>query len=112
MHGFAFAIFYTLMGFPIGRLADRRHRVGIIAIGVALWSVMTAACGIARTFTHLFLARVGVGFGEAALNPAALRHSMAVVSERAAIAAALSLRWGLPHFRDSLDRALAWQRQV
>ena len=71
LHGFAFALFYTLMGFPIGRFADRRHRVGIIAVGVALWSVMTAACGIARTFTHLFLARVGVGFGEAALNPAA-----------------------------------------
>ena len=57
LHGFAFALFYTLMGFPIGRLADRRHRVGIIAIGVALWSAMTALCGIARTFTHLFLAR-------------------------------------------------------
>lgn len=71
LHGFAFVIFYTLMGFPIGRLVDRRHRVGIIAAGVALWSVMTAACGAAKTFTHLFLARVGVGFGEAALNPAA-----------------------------------------
>ena len=71
LHGFAFALFYTLMVLPIGRLADRRHRVGIIAVGVALWSVMTAVCGIARTFTHLFLARVGVGFGEAALNPAA-----------------------------------------
>ena len=71
LHGFAFALFYTLMGFPIGRLADRRHRVGIVAVGVAVWSVMTAACGVARTFGHLFLARVGVGFGEAALNPAA-----------------------------------------
>ena len=71
LHGFAFALFYTLMGFPIGRLADRRHRVGIIAVGVTVWSVMTAACGIARSFGHLFLARVGVGVGEAALNPAA-----------------------------------------
>ena len=71
LHGFAFVLFYTLMGFPIGRLVDRRHRIGIIAAGVAVWSVMTAACGGAKTFTHLFLARVGVGFGEAALNPAA-----------------------------------------
>ena len=71
LHGFAFALFYTLMGFPIGRLADRRHRVGIIAVGIAIWSFMTAACGLAKSFTHLFLARVGVGFGEAALNPAA-----------------------------------------
>ena len=71
LHGFAFALFYTLMGLPIGRLADRRHRVGIIAVGVAVWSVMTAACGVARSFGSLFLARVGVGVGEAALNPAA-----------------------------------------
>ena len=71
LHGFAFALFYTLMGFPIGWLADRSHRVGIIAAGVTLWSLMTAACGLAKSFAHLFLARVGVGFGEAALNPAA-----------------------------------------
>ena len=71
LHGFAFALFYTLMGFPIGRFADRSHRVGIIAAGVTLWSLMTAACGFAKSFAHLFLARVGVGFGEAALNPAA-----------------------------------------
>jgi len=71
LHGFAFALFYTLMGFPIGRLADRSHRVRIIAVGVTLWSLMTAACGLAKSFAHLFLARVGVGFGEAALNPAA-----------------------------------------
>ena len=71
LHGLAFALFYSLMGFPIGRIADRRHRVGIIAIGIAVWSLMTAACGIARNFAQFFLARVGVGVGEAALNPAA-----------------------------------------
>ena len=71
LHGFAFALFYSFMGFPIGRIADSRSRVGIIAIGIAVWSVMTAACGLAKNFLHFFLARVGVGFGEAALNPAA-----------------------------------------
>jgi len=71
LHGLAFALFYSLMGFPIGRIADRRHRVGIIAIGIAVWSLMTAVCGIARNFGQFFLARVGVGVGEAALNPAA-----------------------------------------
>ena len=71
LHGFAFVVFYTLMGFPIGRLADKRHRVAIIGVGVAFWSLMTAACGFARTFGQLFAARVGVGIGEAALNPAA-----------------------------------------
>ena len=71
LHGLAFALFYSIMGFPIGRIADRRHRVGIIAIGISVWSLMTAACGIAKNFWQFFLARVGVGVGEAALNPAA-----------------------------------------
>tara|TARA_B100001939_G_scaffold188992_1_gene162734 strand:- start:7345 stop:8727 length:1383 start_codon:yes stop_codon:yes gene_type:complete len=71
LHGIAFALFYTLMGFPIGRFADRHHRVRIIAAGVMIWSLMTAACGLAKSFWSLFLARVGVGFGEAALNPSA-----------------------------------------
>lgn len=71
LHGIAFALFYTLMGFPIGRMADRKHRVSIIAIGVTIWSIMTAACGLTKSFWSLFAARVGVGFGEAALNPSA-----------------------------------------
>lgn len=69
--GFAFAIFYSLLGVPIARLADRRSRRAIISIGVFLWSLMTAACGLAKSFTGLFVARVGVGVGEAALSPAA-----------------------------------------
>ncbi|MFD2580114.1 MFS transporter [Novosphingobium colocasiae] len=71
LHGFAFAIFYSILGLPIGRLVDSRKRTRIVAIGIVVWSVMTAACGLARNFTHLFLARVGVGAGEAALSPAA-----------------------------------------
>jgi len=70
--GLAFSIFYTLLGVPIGRLADRKSRRGIIAIGITIWCIMTAACGLAKTFTQLFLARVGVGVGEATLNPSAL----------------------------------------
>ena len=69
--GWAFALFYTLMGIPIGRLADIGNRRNIIAVGVALWSLMTALCGLAKNFTLLFLARVGVGVGEAALSPPA-----------------------------------------
>ncbi|MEO8224294.1 MAG: MFS transporter [Gammaproteobacteria bacterium] len=68
----AFGIFYTLLGLPLGRAADRFSRRGIIAAGVATWCLMTASCGLARNFVQLFLARVGVGVGEAALNPAAL----------------------------------------
>lgn len=71
LQGFAFALFYALLGIPIGRLSDRVSRRGIIATGIAIWSLMTAACGLARGFFELFLARVGVGVGEAALSPAA-----------------------------------------
>lgn len=69
--GLAFGIFYTLLGIPIGRLADRRSRRAIIATGITIWCLMTAACGLARNFGQLFLARIGVGVGEAALNPSA-----------------------------------------
>lgn len=71
LHGLAFALFYTLLGLPIGRLVDSRHRIGIISLGVLIWSVMTAVCGLAKTFWQLFLTRMGVGVGEAALSPAA-----------------------------------------
>ena len=71
LHGLAFGIFYTVLGLPLGRLADRRKRVGIVTVGVFVWSLMTALCGVARSFGQLFAARVGVGIGEAALSPAA-----------------------------------------
>jgi len=70
--GLAFSIFYTVLGIPIGRLADRKSRRGIIAVGITIWCLMTAACGLAKNFTQLFMARVGVGVGEATLNPSAL----------------------------------------
>ena len=69
--GIAFTLFYCILGVPIGRIADRVSRRGLIAAGVAVWSFMTALCGWAAGFWHLFLARVGVGVGEAALTPAA-----------------------------------------
>ena len=69
--GFAFVIFYTFLGIPIGRLADRVNRRNLIVAGITLWSCMTALCGMARGFGSLFVARVGVGVGEAALSPAA-----------------------------------------
>lgn len=71
LQGFAFTVFYTFAGIPLGRLADKKNRKYIIMVGMFLWSIMTAMCGLAKTFTHLFLARVGVGVGEASLSPAA-----------------------------------------
>ena len=69
--GFSFAIFYTLLGIPLGRLADTKSRRGLIAAGVVIWSVMTALCGTAKLYWELFLFRIGVGVGEATLSPAA-----------------------------------------
>jgi MFS family permease len=69
--GFAFAIFYALLGLPIGRWADRYSRRMIIGVGIFLWSLMTVLCGLARNYFQLFAARVGVAVGEAALSPAA-----------------------------------------
>lgn len=69
--GFSFALFYTLCGIPLGRMADSKSRRGLVAAGMVVWSVMTAACGLAKHYWHLFAARVGVGVGEAALSPAA-----------------------------------------
>ena len=63
--GLAFALFYTLLGIPIARLADRVGRVRIIAVAVGLWSFATATCGAAHSFAQLFLARLAVGVGEA-----------------------------------------------
>jgi MFS family permease len=71
LHGFAFSMFYIVLGLPIARLADRGSRKWIIAIGVFLWSLMTCLCGLAKSFFTLFLARIGVGVGEAALSPPA-----------------------------------------
>jgi MFS family permease len=71
LQGLAFTIFYTTLGIPIARLADRKNRRNLIAAGVFLWSVMTVACGFAKNFATLFMTRMGVGVGEAALSPAA-----------------------------------------
>jgi MFS family permease len=70
MSGFSFALFYTTLGVPIALLADRWHRPRIIAISLALWSGMTVLCGMAQNFVQMFLARVGVGVGEAGSGPA------------------------------------------
>ena len=67
--GIAFAIFYTFMGIPIARLADRKSRKTVLAVCLAIWSGMTAVCGLAQNFTMLLLARIGVAIGEAGGSP-------------------------------------------
>lgn len=68
--GAAFAVFYATLGLPIARLAERYSRKLIIALSLALFSVMTAFCGLAGGFWSLFIARIGVGIGEAGTTPA------------------------------------------
>lgn len=71
LHGAAFALFYTAMSIPMGRLVDQGNRRNILAVAAGFWSLMTAACGLARDYWTLFAARLGVGLGESALSPAA-----------------------------------------
>ncbi len=69
--GLAFSLFYAAMGLPLARIADAKSRRNLIAAGIAVWSLMTGFCGLAKGFWSLFLARVGVGVGEATLAPGA-----------------------------------------
>ena len=69
LSGLVFAVFYATLGLPIARLADRSSRRNIIAISLAVWSVMTALCGLAQNFTHLMFARIVEGIGEAGAGP-------------------------------------------
>jgi MFS family permease len=71
LQGFIFAVFYTFFGIPLGRLADIRSRRSIIAGGLALWSLFSAGCGLARNFVQMLFLRMGVGVGEASLSPSA-----------------------------------------
>ena len=71
LYGTAFAVFYAVFGIPLGRLADVWNRRSLIASGVALWSIMTAVSGFARSWIQLAGARVGVGIGESSATPAA-----------------------------------------
>ena len=98
MTGIAFAAFYTFLGIPIARYADRpsTNRVGLIAGALVIWSGMTALCGQAQSFVQLLLARIGVGVGEAGCTPAAhsLIADMAPPEKRASAMAFYAL--GIP----------------
>ncbi len=71
LHGLAFAVTFSIFGLAAGTFADRLNRRLIVFLSVSVWSVATAACGLAKDFSHLLLARIGVGAGEAGLNPCA-----------------------------------------
>lgn len=72
LQGLAFGLFYAVMGLPLGWLVDKLSRRRLITAAISFWCVMTAACGMASHFWHLFIARMGVGAGEAGLSPAAI----------------------------------------
>jgi MFS family permease len=70
LQGLAFSVFYTLMGLPIGRLADRWNRRNLIVGGILVWSLFTTLGSVAKSYLLLFSTRIGVGVGEASLSPA------------------------------------------
>lgn len=74
MSGFAFALLYTVLGLPIARYAERGNRPAIVAVSLAIWSGFTALSGLATSFLHILVARIGVGIGEAGCVPPA--HSL------------------------------------
>lgn len=71
LQGFSFALFYTFMGLPLGRLVDTCNRRNVIAASVVVWSIFTSMCAATKSYFSLFLTRIGVGVGEAGLSPAA-----------------------------------------
>jgi len=74
LSGLAFIVFYSVMGIIMGTLADRVNRPKFIAIGVALWSLLTAASGMAKNFWMLFFPRIFIGVGESILTPTSLSY--------------------------------------
>lgn len=68
--GMAFSLTYSLLGVPLAMLADRRGRKSIITWSLTIFSTMTVLCGMAASFIYLAMARIGVGIGEAGVNPA------------------------------------------
>jgi MFS family permease len=106
LHGAAFAIMYAIAGLPLGRLADRFSRIGIISGSVVFWSVATCLCGVARSFPQLFVTRMAVGIGEAGFAPAAysivadsyrpqhLGYAMAVLKSGVYVGSAVALVLG------------------
>ena len=101
--GVAFALFYTTMGLPMGWLADRIPRNKLLSVGILIWSASTAASGLAKSFTSLFVARIFVGAGEATLGPCAVSLISDLVPERnrakaiAVYSSAISIGAGLAY---------------
>lgn len=106
LQGLAFIVSFTVFGFIFGALADRKQRRLLIYIGVTMWSIASATCGLAQNFWHLLVARIGLGAGEASLNPCAtsmisdlfprdrLTSAMAVYSMGATIGSGTALMLG------------------
>ncbi len=94
--GTAFGVFYSVLGIPLGRLADRVNRPRLIAGALALWSGFTVLSGCANSFIQLFVARMGVGVGEAGSHPASTTLVPDYFSERSRGAAMSVLLLGAP----------------
>ena len=101
LQGLAFALFYTFMGLPLGRMIDTYNRRNLVTVCIVVWSIFTAGCAATKSFLSLFLARIGVGVGEAGLNPAAF-SLMADYFPRERMGAAVSVYYMGLFFGSSL----------
>ncbi len=122
LQGPPFGIFYAMMSIPIAVLADRANRRNIVVVGVTFWSLATAACGLAGNFVQLFLARVGVGSGEACLSPCAYsmisdyfrRHqlplamSVFTMGNLSGVGLAMIIGGGVLAYAESLGEIVLW----
>ena len=96
--GLSFALFYAALALPIARWAERANRARIVALSAIIWSLFTALCGIAQNFAQLFLARVGVGVGEAGCTPASQSLITDYTSREKRASALAFFSMGIPEF--------------
>ena len=97
--GFSFAVFYSVLGLPFGRLADSVSRPRLIIVGMFTWSLMTGGCGLINSYAQLFILRMGVGVGEATLSPAAVFDDFRFIPSRQTLRAIQRLHHGHLHRR-------------
>ena len=82
LFGTAFGVFYSVVGIPMGKLADSWNRKNLISIGLAFWSFMTFLSGTAKSFLSLSVYRFGVGIGESSATPSAYSYSQIIFHQK------------------------------
>jgi len=96
LFGTAFGVFYSVVGIPMGKLADSWNRKNLISVGLAFWSLMTFMSGTAKSFLSLSIYRFGVGIGESTATPSAYSLLSDYFSPRVSYCIINIFKWSLP----------------